>query len=447
MELVKVPVIPNSTVAVIGSGIAGMSAAWILASNHQVTVYERNRHLGGHSHTVDVPGPNGPIPVDTGFIVFNEKNYPNLTSLFRHLNVPTKESEMSFAASLRNGSFEYSGSNLNGLLGQRLNVVNPRFWRMVLDLLRFYREAPEFINNCDDGSLSLSGYLQRFGYSEAFLQDHLLPMGAAIWSTSAAQMAAYPATAFIQFFVSHGLLELRERPKWRTVEGGSQAYVKKLCACFADQVIYQDVVSVMRDASGVTVIDGAGFSRRYDHVVFATHADEALNLIGDADGLERDLLGCWRYTKNRAVLHRDPSLMPRRKRIWSSWNFIDGGNNDALLCVTYWMNKLQSLDTSEPLFVTLNPVREPKEETIIGEYNYSHPYFDAYAMASQAHLWSLQGRRRSWFCGSYFGYGFHEDALQSGLAVAEELGGEARPWQFAREHERIQRPLNNQVAA
>tara|TARA_B100001123_G_C15196777_1_gene981662 strand:+ start:35 stop:991 length:957 start_codon:yes stop_codon:yes gene_type:complete len=318
---------------------------------------------------------------------------------------------------------------------------------MVADLLRFYREAPEFINNCNDESISLAEYLQRFGYSEAFLNDHLFPMGAAIWSTSAAQMAKYPAAAFIRFFVSHGLLELRGRPQWRTVEGGSRAYVKKLCASFAQQVIYQGAVRVMRDASGVTVIDDAGSSRRYDHVIFATHADEALNLMDDADGLERELLGCWRYTQNRAVLHRDLSLMPRRKRVWSSWNFIDGGNEDELLCVTYWMNKLQSLSLEEPLFVTLNPVREPKEGTIIGEYDYRHPYFNASAMASQARLWSLQGRRRSWFCGSYFGYGFHEDALQSGLAVAEELGGEARPWKFAKEHERFQRPPESQAAA
>lgn len=434
-------------IAVIGTGIAGMSAAWLLQSAHRVTVYEKNQRLGGHSHTVNAPALFDSTPVDTGFIVYNEKNYPNLTALFRYLGVDTKKSEMSFSASLRGGSFEYSGSDLNGLLGQRSNLLKPRFWRMLMDILRFYREAPEVLKSQDAETLSLGEYLQHSGYGDEFLEDHLLPMGAAIWSTTRTEIAAYPALAFIRFFVSHGLLELHDRPQWRTVDGGSRAYVEKLCAGFADRISYQGVVGVMRDSAGVTVVDASGFSSRYDHVIFANHADEALAIIEDADEIERSLLGRWRYTANRAVLHSDHSLMPKRRRIWSSWNFVDDGCDAERACVTYWMNRLQSLDIGRPIFVTLNPVREPAKETIIGEFDYTHPYFDMSAMASQTQLWSLQGRRRSWFCGSYFGYGFHEDALQSGLAVAEELGGVMRPWCISQEAERIQRPRGRRAVA
>ncbi len=426
-------------IAVVGSGIAGMSAAWLLNQNHDVTVYEQNKHVGGHSNTVDVAGAGGATPVDTGFIVYNERNYPNLTALFNYLGVATIESEMSFAASLDNGRFEYAGTDLNGLIGQRRNVVRPRFWRMVADLLRFYRDAPGLLDNPAAGKMSLGDYLQRENYSDSFINDHLLPMGAAIWSTTVPEMKAYPAAAFIRFLKSHGLLSLRDRPQWRTVAGGSRQYVARLTAAFHDRIRFDGVRSVHRTGAGVVVEDRSGRTDTFDHIVIAAHADEALGMLGDPDPAEQKLLGAWRYTINRAVLHRDPGLMPKRQRVWSSWNFLASREQDETraLCVTYWMNRLQSLDDAEPLFVTLNPVIEPDRHTVVSDFEYSHPFFDQAALDTQQELWSLQGRRRTWYCGSYFGHGFHEDALQSGLAVAEQLGGCMRPWRVEGQSDRI----------
>jgi len=434
-------------IAVIGTGIAGLSAAWLLSLNHSVTVYEQNSWIGGHSHTVNVPSSQGPIGVDTGFIVYNEVSYPNLVAMFDHLDVPTKHSEMSFSASLEQGGFEYAGTDLNGLLGQRRNIVRPRFWRMVKDIVRFYKEAPAVLNNPADAELSLDEYLDREGYDRRFIDDHLLPMGAAIWSTTAAEMAAYPAQAFVRFFQSHGLLLLKDRPQWRTVDGGSREYVRRLTESYRDRIRLVGVRNVVRQDDKVMVIDHDGDISSYDHVVFASHADESLRMLSDANTEEHRLLGAWQYTANRAVLHSDPSLMPKRRRVWSSWNFLEGGT-EAQLCVTYWMNRLQTLETDAPLFVTLNPTLEPRPDTIHNEFNYTHPYFDQAALASQRELWSLQGRHRTWFCGSYFGYGFHEDALQSGLAVAEQLGGVRRPWRIANESGRIHLfSQNEEVAA
>ena len=433
-------------IAVIGTGIAGMAAAWLLESRHSVTVFEQNSWIGGHSHTVNVPSSRGPIGVDTGFIVYNEVSYPNLVAMFDHLDVPTKHSEMSFSASLEQGGFEYAGTDLNGLFGQRRNIVRPRFWRMVKDIVRFYREAPAVLDSAFDPELSLGQYLEREGYDQRFVDDHLLPMGAAIWSTTAAEIAAYPAQAFIRFFQSHGLLSLKDRPQWWTVDGGSREYVRRLTESYRDRIRLVGVRNVVRQVDKVIVIDHDGDISSYDHVVFASHADETLGMLSDATAEECRLLGAWKYTENRAILHSDPSLMPKRRRVWSSWNFLEGTDN-ARLCVTYWMNRLQTLETEEPLFVTLNPTLEPRAETIHNECKYTHPYFDQAALASQRELWSLQGCRRTWFCGSYFGYGFHEDALQSGLAVAEQLGGVRRPWRVSAESGRIPLLIQNEAVA
>ena len=438
-------------IAVIGTGIAGMSAAWLLNQGHNVTVYEKEPRAGGHSNTVDAPTAAGPIPVDTGFIVYNERTYPNLTALFDHLGVRTKDSDMSFAASLENGHLEYAGTDLNGLLGQRRNILRPRFWRMVHDLLRFYRDAPRFLDDIAAVEISLGDYLAANGYSAAFIEDHLLPMGAAIWSTTADEMRAYPAAAFIRFFVSHGLLNLVDRPQWRTVDGGSREYVKRLTEPYRDRIVYGGVKEVTRFPGKVLVAANDGECRTFDHVVMAAHADETREMLRDRDEVETDLLGAWTYTENRAVLHTDATLMPKRRRVWSSWNFIGGAKDAAAdaapLCVTYWMNQLQGLDPAHPLFVTLNPVREPAPGTLLREFNYTHPFFDTAALRSQERLWSLQGYRRTWYCGSYFGYGFHEDALQSGLAVAEQLGQLRRPWQVENENGRISIAPNVGAAA
>lgn len=431
---------PPLNIAVVGTGIAGMSAAWLLSQKHNVTMFEQDGRIGGHSNTVTVPGTKAPLPVDTGFIVYNERSYPNLTALFRHLDVPTKASDMSFSASLEEGRLEYSGTDLNGLFGQRRNLLRPRFWNMLKDVRRFYRDAPQLLDQRESSAQSLGSYLAANAYSPNFINDHLLPMGAAIWSASAKQMLAFPAAAFVRFFHSHGLLQIADRPMWRTVDGGSREYVKRLTAPLQGRIRIGCGARSIERANGKVLIETRGEGALvFDHVVLATHADQALRLLNAPSQREERLLGAIDYSTNRALLHRDAALMPKRRRVWSSWNYLqaDEAGPGAPLCVTYWMNRLQDLPDTDPLFVTLNPVREPEERHLLREFSYEHPQFDGKAMVAQAHLWSLQGDRGLWFCGSYFGYGFHEDALQSGLAVAEALGGVRRPWSVPDESGRI----------
>lgn len=456
-------------VAVVGSGIAGLSCAWLLSQRHEVRVFEADGRVGGHSHTVDAECGLRNVPVDTGFIVYNEPAYPNLTALFRHLNVPTLASDMSFAVSLQGGALEYAGTDLNGLFAQRSNLIRPRFWQMLRELLRFYREAPR--DREAWGDRPLDDYLDARGYGRAFRDDHLYPMGAAIWSSAAGDIGRYPMGAFVRFCENHGLLQVTDRPVWRTVDGGSRQYVRRLTQDFADRIYRNErVTALVRDNEGVRLRMQCGsWSPVFDHVVIAAHADQALRMLPDATLDEQRLLGAFGYTRNLAVLHRDPALMPRRRAVWSSWNYLaghagaggpaastgvtgaDGGAagagsvaSAALPTVTYWMNRLQSHlpqgRSAVPLFVTLNPHRPPATEHLIRTEVYEHPRFDSAAMAAQRELWSLQGRHRTWYCGAYFGSGFHEDGLQAGLAVAEVLGGVRRPWTVADESARIHLP-------
>ncbi|MCE7901188.1 MAG: FAD-dependent oxidoreductase [Gammaproteobacteria bacterium PRO9] len=419
-------------IAVVGSGISGLSAAWLLSKRHRVVLYESDSRLGGHSNTVDISG----LPVDTGFIVFNESTYPNLTALFDHVGVATKRSDMSFAVSLDDGKLEYSGTGLLGLFAQSRNAISPRFWRMLIDLVRFYREAPR--NVAALGLITLDEYLDTAGYGESFRHDHLYPMAAAIWSTPAAKIGAYPAASFIQFCENHGLLKLSGRPAWRTVVGGSRSYVRLLADGVTELVSNYAVKSVRRTDNGVTILGNDGHGRRFDRVVIATHADQALELLANPDDEESRLLGAFKYVDNDTVLHSDGSLMPQRRRVWSSWNYMTRVDDDCRkLAVTYWMNRLQGFDSDRPLFVTLNPHREICPGLVLRRMSYSHPQYDARALKAQDQLWSLQGRRNSWFCGAYFGAGFHEDGLQAGLAVAEAIGGVRRPWKVLDESGRI----------
>lgn len=419
-------------IAVIGSGISGLSAAWLLAKRHRIVLFEADDRLGGHSHTVEAGG----VAVDTGFIVFNANTYPNLTALFDHLGIATRQSDMSFAVSLDDGRLEYSGTGLLGLFAQGRNAVSPRFWMMLRDMVRFYREAPR--NVAALGMMTLDEYLDAAGYGDSFRNDHLYPMAAAIWSTPAAKIGAYPAASFIRFCQTHGLLQLVGRPVWRTVVGGCRSYVERLLDGIPHVVQNHPVKAVVRTGDGADIVGADGQRRHFDHVVIAAHADQALHMLADASPEERRLLGAFDYIVNDTVLHSDARLMPKRRRIWSSWNYMTrDGEDGRRLAVTYWMNRLQTIDSDRPLFVTLNPHREIDPGAVLKQMRYSHPRFDAGALAAQRQLWSLQGHRDTWFCGAYFGAGFHEDGLQAGLAVAEVLGGVQRPWTVQDESGRI----------
>jgi len=448
MNFVKTSQAEGLNIAVIGSGIAGMSAAWLLSTKHNVTLYEQEKRIGGHSHTVDVTKNKENQPVDSGFIVYNEQNYPNLVALFDYLGVETQPSDMTFSVSIDQGSFEFGSTDLGSVFGQRSNVIKPHFWKMLNDIRRFFREAQEFLNqNQTNHLLTLGDFLERGGYSKIFIEKFILPMGAAIWSTKADEMRAQPASTFIRFFASHGLLRFKNQIPWRTVVGGSREYIKKLTANYADRVnLGRGVKSVTRNLEGVLITDHNDNVEIFDHVVIATHGDQALKMLADPDPLEKELLGHFHYTKNRVLLHSDSTLMPKRKNVWSSWNFM--GQTDQGVSVTYWMNRLQSLENKNPLFVTVNPKIEPREDLLHRSFEYEHPFFDIDAWVAQQELWNLQGQRNTWFCGSYFGYGFHEDALQSGLAVAEELGGVKRPWSLKEASGRIYcHPREKKLAA
>ncbi|MEM8647008.1 MAG: FAD-dependent oxidoreductase [Pseudomonadota bacterium] len=427
------------SIAVIGAGISGLSAAWLLSKRHKVVLYEAGDYAGGHSNTIDVPVADGTCPVDTGFIVYNPPNYPNLCALFDHLNVPTKPAPMTFAVSMDGGAYEYSGTRLGGLFGQPSTLLNLNHWRMLKDILRFFRNAPADAERLPVEH-TLGAYLTQEGYSPSFVERHLMPMAGAIWSAPVDEMMHYPLRAFVRFFHNHGLLKVTNRPPWRTVEGGSREYVQRLLADGAFEVrLSAPVRSVSRTPGGATVTDKAGHEARFDHVVLASHADQSLAMLSDASAEETSLLEAFSYTANLAVVHSDPKLMPRRKALWSSWNYMGGREGAGALTVSYWMNALQTLGIERDVFVTLNPAEEPEEAHKIAQFSYQHPLFTADALRAQEALWSLQGRANTWLCGSYFGAGFHEDGLQSGLAVAEDLGGLERPWQVEGASSRIVR--------
>ncbi|KPF78742.1 NADH-ubiquinone oxidoreductase subunit 6 [Brevundimonas sp. AAP58] len=424
-------------IAVVGSGISGLSAAWLLGQRHDVTLFEAKDRIGGHSNTVEAPSPSAPVAVDTGFIVYNADNYPNLVAMFEHLSVPTKPAHMSFAVSIDDGAFEYSSHGIPALFAQKRNWVSPKFWRMISDLLRFQKQAPKDLAEMERSGETLDAYLNRNGYGDLFKEAHLLPQAAAIWSCSMGQMSAYPAASFVRFYMNHNLLTYDLKPTWRTVDGGSREYVSRLHTAFEGRtVLNAGVVGVARDGAGATLRFDDGRTERFDAVLLATHSDQALRLLDQPTADERRLLGAIAYRPNRAILHRDVSAMPKRRKAWAAWTHKGYSDRSGEGGVTYWMNELQSLP-GPPLFVSLNPAKEPDPALVIGEWDYEHPVFDQAAVAAQSELWSLQGQGGVWFAGAWFGSGFHEDGLQAGLAAAEQLGGVRRPWTVANESGRI----------
>lgn len=376
------------------------------------------------------------MPVDTGFIVYNEVTYPNLTALFNHLGIETAASDMGFCVSLDKGRTEYAGRDLRSLIGSWRNVADLNHWRMLRDMVRFLMKAEQDGKRLDDET-SLSTYLHEQRYSKAFIDRHLLPMAAAIWSSPPGQMRDYPAKAFLRFFANHGLLSYDNRPLWRTVRGGSRQYVNRMCEDGGFRIrTGTPVTRVERHATGVTLASPQGPLGIHDHVVIATHADQALAMLAEPTAGEYTLLSQFRYADNHVVLHKDAALMPRTRKLWSSWNYLAAGNGEPQ-GVTYWMNALQPLATGTNYFVSLNAKAQPDESKIVKRMSYRHPVFNAATLQAQKDLWVLQGPQRTWFCAAYFGAGFHEDGLQAGLAVAEQLGGMPRPWQVANPNGRI----------
>lgn len=417
-------------IAVVGAGISGLSAAWLLSRRHEVTLYEQEGRLGGHSNTVDVEIDGVSHPVDTGFIVFNRDTYPNLCGLFALLGVPIADSDMSFGVSLREPDIEWAGTNLASVFAQPANLARPRFWGMLQDILRFNSEVTERAANGSAEHISLGEFLVRHRYGDAFRDWYLLPMAAAIWSCPTQTMMSYPLATFARFCHNHGLLRVNDRPQWLTVRGGSREYVKRMVAALQDVRRAAAVKRLQRVADGV-LVQAAGVLERYDQVVLACHSDEALALLGDtATASERRLLGAIRYQPNHAVLHTDTALLPRNRRVWSSWNYMAGvGAPDSRpVSVSYLMNRLQPLPFEQPVVVSLNPFIEPDPARVIARIDYAHPLFDGPAIDAQARLPEIQGRDRLWYCGAWTGYGFHEDGLASAVRVARHLGVDI-PWQ------------------
>lgn len=408
-------------IAVVGSGVAGLTATHLLQRRHRVTLLEKDDRLGGHTNTVVIPdGPDAGTPVDTGFIVMNHRNYPLLTRLFEQLGVQLRDSTMSFGYHDCPIGLQYSGSGLDGLFAQRMNLFKPAFHLMVRDVMRFFKTAQQDLEQDNLIDETLGDYLQRRHFSRVFIDHHLIPMGSAIWSTPCEQMMDFPARSFLQFFRNHGLLTIKDRPQWKTVVGGSKDYIRRMQEQWQSVEIRLNAIikKITRTADGAVLQYTDGSSEHYDHVVIATHADQVLYLLGDPSPEERKTFGCWQYARSRTILHTDQTVMPPLRKVWSSWNFTRLSGSQT--CLTYHMNRLQGLETKKQYFVSLNLPREPRG--IIQEFNYEHPMYTRAALAHQPLLEETNGTNRTWYAGSYFGHGFHEDAVRSAVDVARRFG-------------------------
>jgi predicted NAD/FAD-binding protein len=403
-------------IAIIGTGIAGMSAAWLLNHHgHDVTLFEKNDYIGGHTNTVQEKG----FPaIDTGFIVYNEWTYPNLIALFKELNVRTIEADMSYAVSLNNGEIEYSS---NALFANPKNRFSPKYYQMIFDLIRFYKTSPKLLKTTDE--ITLSNYLKKHRYSQNFIDNHLYPMAAAIWSMGTEDIGNFPAQSFIRFFVNHGLFNLIKRPQWFTVLNGSREYVAKITKDFKDKIYLNEAV---KNVTGKTLTTDKD-SYTFDHIVFACHSDQASNILDVTHTAQKALLKQIPYAPNTAYLHQDENLMPKDKATWASWNSLTSAGKTVSL--TYWMNKLQSfIPSNQHYFVSLNPPVPPSADKTIKIIHYEHPVFSQDMDKAQKKIKKIQGNDNLWFCGAWCGYGFHEDGLVSGLKIAESISGKQRPW-------------------
>jgi len=418
-------------VAIVGSGIAGLSAAHHLQAHAQVSLFEAGDHFGGHANTVDItlPGAHGPCThgVDTGFLVYNERTYPGLISLFEQLGIETAHSDMSFSVQAPwgdSGVLEWNGADLNTVFAQRRNLFRPRFWWLLRDILRFNRLATGLAKSYDDGALMqpLQSFLDQHGFGNTFRDAYLLPMLGCIWSCPTAQMLEFPAATMVRFCDNHGLLQVNDRPQWFTVKGGSQHYVKAVTSRVANKHLRTPVLSVERDADGVTLHTVSG-SERFDQVVLACHADQALQTLAAPSADEQSVLSAIRFQDNLAVLHTDTSVMPDRKLAWAAWNYqrLSDTPERSRVCLHYWLNKLQPLPFSQDVFVSLNPLTDIDPSQVLGQFHYTHPVFDLAAIQAQRRMGPLQGQQHTWFAGAWMGYGFHEDGYKAGRAAAQGI--------------------------
>ncbi len=411
-------------IAIIGSGISGNGIAYLLHKHHNITIYEKNDYIGGHSRTVNVQTPDGTIPVDTGFIVYNERNYPHLTALFKHLNVPTTKSDMSFSVSINNGWLEYgTHKKFVGLFAQKQNLIRPAYWKFLFDILKFNKNARRYLK--EETKHSLGELLDEMKLGTWFRDYYLLAMGAAIWSTPTQKMLDFPARTFLQFFNNHGLLTTNNHPQWHTVTGGSKEYVQRITAPFKDKIKTNCAATkVTREEGGVRVKDSQGNSMLYDNVIFACHSDQALKLLSNPSTEEQKIIGDIKYQPNEMVLHTDQSFMQKRENAWSSWVYLSEEKKDTNtgVSLSYWMNNLQPLKTKTPIIITLNPGKEPNPNLIQDRYNFTHPIFDEPAIQAQRRIPDIQGKDRIYYCGAWQRYGFHEDGLLSAVNVAKHFG-------------------------
>ena len=406
-------------IAVIGSGISGLSAAYYLSKKFKVDLYEKEDHFGGHSYTYDIKDNQKILPVDLGFIVFNELTYPNLINFFQELKVPYEKSNMSFAVSVKDTNVEYAGKNLSSIFSNKKNIFNIHFLKMIREIISFYKTAPQLLNN-DIQNTSLGDYLDQSKISEYFKNYHIIPMVAAIWSMPFSKAKDMPLKLFLNFFINHGLFKLKDRPQWFTVAGRSKSYVSKILPEISGEY-YKNykVKKITRSENNVRINIGANDDFvDYDGVVLACHANESLALLAEPSEQEKNILSEFQYVTNNAFLHTDERLMPKNKLAWSSWNSISK-QDLTNTCVTYWLNLLQNLNTDKNYFLTLNPIQSIEPEKVIKKVIFTHPYFNLKNTNLQKELKLLQGKNRTWFCGSYFGYGFHEDGLKSALEVVK----------------------------